>query len=114
MQIGGASSYPAPAATLLPARLLASNISPDVSPDITRAAQSPVTAAQPLAKSRELLASHCCMADIGRSATHMLTVFCSTFGACIPGGGSVAAGHVHRIGDVEVAQPTVHAIQDVQ
>src|SRR3989344_4293597 len=49
MQIGGASSYPAPAATLLPARLLASNISPDVSPDITRAAQSPVTAAQPLA-----------------------------------------------------------------
>lgn len=49
MQIGGATSYPAPAATLLPARTLASNISPDVSPDITRAAQSPVTAAQPLA-----------------------------------------------------------------
>lgn len=49
MQIGGATSYPAPAATLLPARLLASNISPDVSPDITRAAQAPITAAQPLA-----------------------------------------------------------------
>lgn len=49
MQIGGATSYPAPAATLLPARTLASNISPDVSPDITRAAQSPVAAAQPLA-----------------------------------------------------------------
>ncbi|WP_339525568.1 putative metalloprotease CJM1_0395 family protein [Pseudomonas sp. EA_35y_Pfl2_R111] len=49
MQIGGATSYPAPAATLLPARPLASNISPDVSPDITRAAQAPITAAQPLA-----------------------------------------------------------------
>lgn len=49
MQIGGATSYPAPAATLLPARLLASNVSPDVSPDITRAAQAPLTAAQPLA-----------------------------------------------------------------
>ncbi|VXB85943.1 SprA-related family protein [Pseudomonas sp. 8BK] len=49
MQIGGATSYPAPAATLLPARPLASNISPDVSPEITRAAQAPITAAQPLA-----------------------------------------------------------------
>ncbi|MFZ3155803.1 putative metalloprotease CJM1_0395 family protein [Pseudomonas sp.] len=49
MQIGSATSYPAPAATSLPARLLASNVSPDVSPDITRAAQAPVTAAQPLA-----------------------------------------------------------------
>ena len=49
MQIGGATSYPAPAATLLPARLLASNVSPDVSPDITRAAQAPITVAQPLA-----------------------------------------------------------------
>lgn len=49
MQIGGATSYPAPAATLLPARPLASNVSPDVSPDITRAAQAPITAAQPLA-----------------------------------------------------------------
>ncbi len=49
MQIGGATSYPAPAATLLPARTLASSISPDVSSDITRAAQSPVTAAKPLA-----------------------------------------------------------------
>ncbi|WP_339413060.1 putative metalloprotease CJM1_0395 family protein [Pseudomonas sp. EA_35y_Pfl2_R5] len=52
MQIGGATSYPAPAATLLPARPLASNISPDVSPDITRAAQAPITAAQPLADER--------------------------------------------------------------
>lgn len=49
MQIGGATSYPAPAATLLPARSLASNVSPDVSPDITRAVQAPVTAGQPLA-----------------------------------------------------------------
>jgi len=49
MQIGGATFYPAPAATLLPARLLAPNVSPDVSPDITRAAQAPITAAQPLA-----------------------------------------------------------------
>lgn len=49
MQIGGATSYPAPAANTLQARLLAPSISPDVSPDITRAAQSPVTAAQPLA-----------------------------------------------------------------
>ena len=49
MQIGGATSYPAPAATLLPARPLASYVSPDVSPDITRAAQAPITAAQPLA-----------------------------------------------------------------
>lgn len=47
MQIGGATSYPAPAATLLPARSPASSISPDVSPDITRATQAPVTAAQP-------------------------------------------------------------------
>ena len=49
MQIGSATFYPAPAATLLPARLLAPNVSPDVSPDITRAAQAPITAAQPLA-----------------------------------------------------------------
>ena len=49
MQIVGATSYPAPAANLLPARPLASNISPDVSPDITRAAQAPIVAAQPLA-----------------------------------------------------------------
>jgi hypothetical protein len=49
MQIGGATSYLAPAANILPARLLASNISPDVSPDITRSAQSPVTATQQLA-----------------------------------------------------------------
>jgi len=49
MQIGGASSYPAPAATPLPARSLAANVSPEVSPDITRADQAPVTAAQPLA-----------------------------------------------------------------
>lgn len=47
MQIGGATPYPASAATLLPARSLAVSTSPDVSPDITRAAQSPVTAAQP-------------------------------------------------------------------
>jgi hypothetical protein len=49
MQIGGATSYPAPAANLLPARPLASSVSLDVSPDITRAAQAPITAAQPLA-----------------------------------------------------------------
>lgn len=49
MQIGGATSYPAPAATLLPARSPASSVSPDVSPDITRATQPPVTAAQPQA-----------------------------------------------------------------
>ncbi|MGE6794153.1 putative metalloprotease CJM1_0395 family protein [Pseudomonas guineae] len=49
MQIGGASTYPAPAANLLPARPLASNVSPDVSPDITRAAQAPITAPQALA-----------------------------------------------------------------
>jgi hypothetical protein len=48
MQIGGATFYPAPAANTLPARSLASSVSPDVSPDITRTAQSPVTAAQPL------------------------------------------------------------------
>jgi hypothetical protein len=47
MQIGGATPYPASAATLLPARSLAASISSDVSPDITRAAQAPVTAAQP-------------------------------------------------------------------
>lgn len=56
MQIGGATSYPAPAATLLPARPLASNISPDVSPDITRAAQAPVTAAQALADEQSVSA----------------------------------------------------------
>ncbi|TIH11036.1 putative metalloprotease CJM1_0395 family protein [Pseudomonas leptonychotis] len=49
MQIGGATSYPAPAASLLPARPLTSSVSLDVSPDITRAAQAPVTAGQPLA-----------------------------------------------------------------
>ena len=48
MQIGGAMSYPVPAANLLPARFLATNISPDVSPDITRATQAPISAAQPL------------------------------------------------------------------
>lgn len=47
MQIGGATSYPAPAANLLPARFPAVSISPDVSPDITRAAQAPITPAQP-------------------------------------------------------------------
>lgn len=50
MQIGGATSYPAPAANLLPARPLASSVSLDVSPDITRATQAPITAAQPLAE----------------------------------------------------------------
>lgn len=49
MQIGGATSYSAPAATLLPARSPASSVSPDVSQDITRATQPPVTAAQPQA-----------------------------------------------------------------
>ncbi len=49
MQIGGATSYPAPAATLLPARSPAPSVSPDVSPDITRATQAPVSAAQPQA-----------------------------------------------------------------
>ena len=49
MQIGGATSYPAPAATLLPARSLAPGVSPDVTPDITRAAQAPLTAAPALA-----------------------------------------------------------------
>jgi hypothetical protein len=49
MQIGGATFYPAPAANILPARSLASSVSPDVSPDITRTAQSPVTPTQPLA-----------------------------------------------------------------
>jgi hypothetical protein len=49
MQIGGATFYPAPAANLLPARSLASSVSPDISPDITRTAQSPVTPTQPLA-----------------------------------------------------------------
>lgn len=49
MQIGGATSYPAPAASLLPVRSLSPSVSPDVSPDITRAAQAPVTAAPALA-----------------------------------------------------------------
>jgi hypothetical protein len=49
MLIGGAASYPAPAAFLLPARSLAASVSPDVSADITRATQPPVTAPQPLA-----------------------------------------------------------------
>lgn len=49
MQIGGAPPYPAPAASLLPARSPAASMSPDVTADITRAAQSPVTAAQPQA-----------------------------------------------------------------
>lgn len=49
MQIGGATSYPALTANLPPARPLASAVSPDVSPDITRATQPPVTAGQPLA-----------------------------------------------------------------
>jgi len=49
MQIGGATSFPAPAVNSLQGRPVASSVSPDVSPDITRAAQSPVSAAQPLA-----------------------------------------------------------------
>jgi hypothetical protein len=49
MQIGGATSYPAPAATSLPARPVASSVSPDVSLDIARASQPPLTSAQPLA-----------------------------------------------------------------
>lgn len=49
MQIGGATSFPAVAVSSLQARPVSSSISPDVSPDITRAAQSPVSAAQPLA-----------------------------------------------------------------
>jgi hypothetical protein len=49
MQIGGATSYPAPAAHLLPARPFASSVSPDVSPDIARATQAPINPAQPLA-----------------------------------------------------------------
>jgi hypothetical protein len=49
MQIGGAPSFPAPAVNSLQARSVASSVSTDVSPDITRAAQSPVSAAQPLA-----------------------------------------------------------------
>lgn len=49
MQIGGVSSYPAAVANPLPARLLAASVSPDVSPDITRATQAPVTAPQSLA-----------------------------------------------------------------
>lgn len=49
MQIGGATFFPASAATLLPAKPLTVSVSPDVSPDITRAAQAPLTAAQPLA-----------------------------------------------------------------
>lgn len=49
MQIGGTVPYPAPAAYLLPARSPASSMSPDVTADITRAAQPPVTAAQPQA-----------------------------------------------------------------
>jgi hypothetical protein len=48
MQIGGATSYSAPAANSLPARPIAPSVSPDVSPDITRAAQSPVNASQSL------------------------------------------------------------------
>lgn len=47
MQIGGASSYFAPAA-LLPARPSASAGSPDTSPDSSRAAPAQVSAAQPL------------------------------------------------------------------
>jgi len=49
MQIGGASSYSAPAASLLPARPIASSVSPDVSADITRSTQPPVSAPQALA-----------------------------------------------------------------
>ncbi|MGB4075499.1 putative metalloprotease CJM1_0395 family protein [Pseudomonas sp.] len=49
MHIGGATSYPAPAATPLPARPVASSVSPDVSLDIARASQPPLTSAQPLA-----------------------------------------------------------------
>lgn len=49
MQIGGATSYSAPAANLLPVRPLSPAVSPDVPPDITRAAQAPTKAAQPLA-----------------------------------------------------------------
>lgn len=48
MQISGASTYSAPAANPLPVRPLASSASPDVSPDIIRAAQAPVTAPQAL------------------------------------------------------------------
>lgn len=49
MQIGGATSYLASAASLLPAKSPSASVSPDVSPDITRAAQAPLTAAQALA-----------------------------------------------------------------
>lgn len=49
MQIGGVSSYSAPAASLLPARPLSASVSPDVSADIARATQPPVSAPQPLA-----------------------------------------------------------------
>lgn len=58
MQIGGAGLYFAPAASLLPARAFASPVSPDpslpssspgVSVDLSRAAQSPITSAPPLA-----------------------------------------------------------------
>ena len=49
MQIGGASSYPAPAASLLPARPVSSSVSPDVSADIARATQPPASAPQALA-----------------------------------------------------------------
>jgi hypothetical protein len=48
MQIGGASSYFAPAAVPLPARLAAPVGSPDTSTEINRAAQAQVSAAQPL------------------------------------------------------------------
>lgn len=49
MLIGGATSYTAPAASLLPARSPAASVSPDVSADITRATQPPATAPQALA-----------------------------------------------------------------
>lgn len=48
MYIGGASSYLAPAASLLPARSASASVSPAVSPDLTRAAQAPATPSQSL------------------------------------------------------------------
>lgn len=50
MHIGGATSYFAPAASSLPARVAAPGVSADLSADPTRAAQSPPTATQPLAE----------------------------------------------------------------
>lgn len=52
MQIGGASSYFAPAAVPLPARPAAPVGSPDSSSEISRAAQAQVSAAQPLVDER--------------------------------------------------------------